>query len=141
MPPAPMPPTPVAQETALPAPAPAPAATRRPLLILRGTAFAFDKYNLTASAKDSLQMVAASLKATPDAKVEIQGHTDSVGSESYNQALSERRANTVKTYLVSLGIAARRIATRGFGETQPVADNATAAGRAENRRVVIIEVP
>ena len=86
-------------------------------------------------------MVATTLKAYPDAKIEIEGHTDSMGSETYNQALSERRANTVKTYLVSLGIAAGRITTRGFGETQPVADNATAAGRAENRRVIIIEVP
>jgi len=138
-PPAPMPPTPVISETPQPAPQPAP--TRRALLTLHGTAFAFDKFNLTAIAKDSLQMVAATLKANPDAKVEIQGHTDSVGTEKYNQALSERRANSVKNYLVSLGIAEGRIATHGFGEMRPVADNATAAGRAENRRVVIIEVP
>jgi outer membrane protein OmpA-like peptidoglycan-associated protein len=138
-PPAPMPPTPVAQETALPAPTPAPA--RRTLLVLHGAHFAFDKSNLTAQAKDTLQQVVRTLQAYPDAKIEIEGHTDSVGSETYNQALSERRALSVKNYLISQGIAERRITTRGFGESQPVADNATAEGRTENRRVVIIEVP
>mgnify|MGYP001572354342 FL=1 len=110
-------------------------------MTLRGAVFAFDKFDLTVWAKDTLQRAVTLLKANPDAEVEIQGHTDSVGSETYNQALSERRANAVKAYLVSQGIAEHRITTKGFGELQPIADNSTAAGRAENRRVVIIEIP
>ena len=150
-PPPPMPPTPVAQETpqqqpapapaVAPAPAPKPAPTRRELLTLRGAAFAFDKSTLTALAKDTLSQVATTLRNFPDAKIEIQGHTDSMGSETYNQALSERRANAVRDYFISVGIAATRITTIGYGEKQPIATNETAAGRAENRRVVIIEVP
>jgi OOP family OmpA-OmpF porin len=147
-PPAPMPPTPVAQETPQqqPAPAPKPAAptpapTRRELLTLRGNAFEFDKSSLTAGARDTLQAVVTTLKNFPDAKIEIQGHTDAIGSETYNQALSERRANAVRDYLVSQGIGAGRITTIGYGETQPTATNDTAEGRALNRRVVIIEVP
>ena len=138
-PPPPMPPTPVVQETPQQQPAPAP--TRRELLTLRGNAFEFDKSSLTAGAKDTLQTVVTTLKNFPDAKIEIQGHTDWIGTEAYNQALSERRANSVRDYLVSQGIAWSRITTIGYGETQPVATNETAVGRAENRRVVIIEVP
>lgn len=142
-PPAPMPPTPVVQETPQqqPAPAPKPAPTRRDLLTLRGAAFEFDQSSLTALAKDTLSQVAATLRNFPEAKIEIQGHTDWIGSELYNQALSERRATAVRDYLVSVGIAGSRITTIGYGETRPVATNETAAGRAENRRVVIIEVP
>ena len=142
-PPPPMPPTPVVQETPQqqPAPAPKPAPTRRELLTLRGNAFEFDKSSLTAGARDTLQTVVTTLKNFPDAKIEIQGHTDWIGSDAYNQALSERRANSVRDYLVSQGIAAGRITTIGYGETQPVATNETAVGRALNRRVVIIEVP
>lgn len=150
--PAPLPPAPApAPQPApvvVPAPEPIPAPTpvvpqpaRRELLTLRGAVFAFDKSNLTVYAKDTLQRAVETLKAYPDAVVEIQGHTDSVGSDMYNQALSERRANSVKAYLVSQGIAERRITTKGFGEGHPVADNGTAKGRAENRRVMIIEIP
>ena len=138
-PPPPMPPTPVVQETPQQQPAPAP--TRRELLTLRGNAFEFDKSSLTAGARDTLQTVVTTLKNFPDAKIEIQGHTDWIGSDAYNQALSERRANSVRDYLVSQGIAAGRITTIGYGENQPVATNETYAGRALNRRVVIIEVP
>ena len=67
--------------------------------------------------------------------VEVAGHTDSVGAESYNQSLSERRAKAVKSYLVERGIDADRLTVRGYGESEPVADNATKEGRAENRRV------
>jgi len=145
--PEPMPPAPVTQPapaaTPVPTPvqAPPPAPARRELLVLRGAVFAFDKSNLTAWAKDTLQGAVATLKAHSDAQVEVQGHTDWIGSDKYNQALSERRANAVKAYLVTQGIAASRITTKGFGESQPIADNKTAKGRAENRRVVIIEIP
>jgi len=136
-----MQPTPVMQETPQQQPPPPPAPTRRNLLTLRGNAFEFDKSSLTAGAKDTLQVVVNTLRNFPDAKIEIQGHTDWIGSEVYNQKLSERRANTVRDYLISVGIAATRITTIGYGESQPIATNETAAGRAENRRVVIIEVP
>lgn len=140
-PPQPQPePQPAPTPPPTPAPAPPPTPVRRDLLTLHGAVFQFDKSALTAGAKDSLQRAVALLKQYPEANVEIEGHTDNVGSDKYNMALSERRAATVKEYLVSQGIAASRISTEGFGETQPIAPNATAAGRALNRRVVIIEI-
>jgi len=75
------------------------------------------------------------LKANSTLKIEIHGHTDSVGSDAYNQRLSERRAQAVKDRLVSKGIDADRLATRGLGKSDPVASNATPEGRAQNRRV------
>jgi len=135
--PAPKPPVPVQQ----PAPEPPPAPVKRELLVLHGAHFAFDKSSLTPVAKDTLQRVVAILNVHADANVEIQGYTDNIGTAPYNQALSVRRAEAVKEYLVSKGISADRITVRGFGETQPVADNHTSEGRAANRRVVIIEVP
>ena len=77
------------------------------------------------------------LKAVPSASGIIEGHTDSIGSEAYNQQLSERRANAVRDYIVGKGIDASRLQARGLGESQPVADNSTADGRAQNRRVVL----
>ena len=72
----------------------------------------------------------------PTARGEIEGHTDSVGSEAYNKKLSERRADSVKSYVVGQGVEISRLSTKGFGESQPVADNGTAEGRAQNRRVL-----
>jgi outer membrane protein OmpA-like peptidoglycan-associated protein len=142
----PPPPAPAPQPAPAPPPAPRPpppppAPARREMLTLRGAHFAFDKSTLTAAAKDTLGQAVRILKEHPEASVEIQGHTDSVGTVAYNQALSERRANSVKEYLASQGIAESRITTRGFGKSQPTAENRTAEGRAENRRVVIIEIP
>jgi len=108
---------------------------------LRNAYFAFNKYELTPLAKDTLGVIVRYLEAHQDAKIEVQGHTDSVGSEKYNQTLSERRANAVKSFLVSQGIAESRIAANGFGKAKPVADNKTASGRAQNRRVVVLEMP
>ena len=70
--------------------------------------------------------------------VEVAGHTDSMGSEAYNQGLSERRAQSVQDYLVSKGVKAQRLTAKGYGESMPVASNDTDAGRAENRRVELI---
>lgn len=144
----PPPPTPVVEPAPAPAPPPPPApvpapapAARRELMTMRGAHFAFDKSNLTKAAKDTLQQAVAILKEQPDIRIEIQGHTDNVGSDAYNQALSERRAASVKAFLIEQGIAASRITTVGFGESRPVAENDTAAGRALNRRVAIIEIP
>jgi OOP family OmpA-OmpF porin len=77
------------------------------------------------------------LKERGDVKIVVEGHTDSIGSDAYNMKLSRQRAEAVKRYLVGHGTAASRITTEGFGKGQPVASNATAEGRAQNRRVEI----
>ena len=110
-------------------------------MTLHDVHFAFDKSNLTASAKDTLNVIVRYLKDHLDRNVEVQGHTDSIGTDAYNQGLSERRANAVKDYFVSQGISVGRISIHGFGESKPIADNGTKEGRALNRRAVIIEVP
>jgi outer membrane protein OmpA-like peptidoglycan-associated protein len=97
--------------------------------------FAFDKSNLSDDATTNLDKLVKVLNGYPDTDIELQGHTDSKGSESYNQKLSERRATTVSGYLTDKGIAASRITIKGFGETVPKYDNETAEGRAQNRRV------
>jgi len=78
------------------------------------------------------------MKDKPSMKVSVEGHTDSIGSDAYNQKLSERRAQAVRDYMVSQGIDAARISVKGWGKTTPIASNKTEAGRAENRRVEII---
>lgn len=102
---------------------------------LRGIEFAFDKADIDPVGAVVLDAAAGTLSNCPNISLSVNGHTDSVGAESYNQALSERRAGAVRGYLVNAGIDPRRLTTRGFGESQPVADNATADGRARNRRV------
>jgi len=104
-------------------------------LVLRGVNFDFDKATLTVNAKALLDMVADALLARSDVKVEIAGHTDAKGSDAYNLKLSDRRAASVKAYLVSKGIAEERMTTMGYGESVPVADNASDEGRELNRRV------
>jgi OOP family OmpA-OmpF porin len=103
------------------------------------TLFDFDKSNLRPEGKAKLDDVLARAKAagvTVD-KIDVVGHTDSIGSDAYNQALSERRASTVKNYLAEKGVPASKIVTKGMGESQPVADNKTSDGRQLNRRVEI----
>lgn len=97
--------------------------------------FDFDSSNLTSVAKTNLNKLAEVLKNNPDTNINIYGHTDSRGTDEYNQSLSERRANSVVSYLVSLGLAKSRLYAMGVGEREPVADNNTEAGRAKNRRV------
>jgi outer membrane protein OmpA-like peptidoglycan-associated protein len=97
--------------------------------------FAYDKSNLSDEAKTSLDKLVRVLNSYPDTDIELQGHTDSKGSEEYNQALSERRANSVSDYLVGQGIAKSRLTIKGFGETVPKYTNDTADGRTQNRRV------
>ena len=104
-------------------------------IVLHGVNFNFNKSTLTVNAKALLDQVADALKARSDIKVEIDGHTDSIGAASYNQKLSERRAASVKLYLVDHGIDAGRMTTKGFGESKPIASNKTAEGRELNRRV------
>ncbi|MDB5970047.1 MAG: hypothetical protein JWQ90_2497 [Hydrocarboniphaga sp.] len=105
------------------------------VIVLRGVNFEFDKARLTVNAETILEGVASELIARPDIKVEVSGHTDSKGSDSYNQELSERRAQSVVDYLTAHGIDAARLTSKGLGETQPLADNDTDEGRELNRRV------
>lgn len=105
-------------------------------IVLEGVTFALDSAELDAEAQRTLQRAAEALVTErPDLRVEIRGHTDSTASESYNQDLSLRRAQAVKQRLASLGVATERMSVRGFGESQPIADNDTREGRAMNRRV------
>ncbi len=97
--------------------------------------FAFDKSNLSDDAKISLDKLVKVLNSYPDTNIEVQGHTDSKGSVSYNQNLSEKRANVVRGYLSSKNIVDNRLTIKGFGETVPKYDNAKADGRTQNRRV------
>jgi outer membrane protein OmpA-like peptidoglycan-associated protein len=96
------------------------------------------KYGLRPAARERLAKIAGILLAYPDLHLEVEGHTDSIGSEAYNQELSEKRAAAVQQYLVQQGIPENSIVARGFGKLQPVADNSTSAGRQQNRRVELV---
>jgi outer membrane protein OmpA-like peptidoglycan-associated protein len=91
--------------------------------------------------RNTLNDVASTLVQYESTYIDVYGHTDSTGSDAYNQSLSERRAQSVSSYLSSRGVQSARLATRGFGESQPVASNTTEDGRAQNRRVEIRIVP
>jgi OOP family OmpA-OmpF porin len=108
------------------------------VISLDGVHFDFDKATLTPIARGILDQAAALLDKNERVVVQVAGHTDSVGTDAYNQGLSVRRANSVKDYLVSKGVKATRLTAKGYGESQPVASNDTEAGRAENRRVELI---
>ncbi|MEN3040096.1 MAG: OmpA family protein, partial [Bacteroidia bacterium] len=103
-------------------------------LILRNIFFDFDKATLRPESEIELIEVVRLLRENPLWRVEVQGHTDSIGSTAYNQKLSQQRAESVREYLIQRGIAAERITARGYGATRPVGDNRTEAGRALNRR-------
>ena len=110
------------------------------ILELSGVNFAFDSSALSPAAQSALDGVASRLQFHEVKRVEIAGHTDSTGPEDYNQGLSERRAQSVADYLMKGGIAGSRMDVRGYGETQPVASNDTREGRAQNRRVQVIDL-
>lgn len=116
---------------------PAPQSVRQAVVIQADALFDFDKSVLRPDGKKSIDDALAKLKGVDLEMVIATGHTDSIGSDAYNQRLSERRAAAVKEYLVSKGIAASKITTIGKGESQPVATNKTAEGRQKNRRVDI----
>jgi OOP family OmpA-OmpF porin len=103
--------------------------------VLVGVNFDFNKATLKSESYPILFHAVQVLLMNPDMRVEIQGHTDNIGSEDYNMKLGEKRAQSVKDYLVARGISADRLTTRSFGESQPIADNKTASGREMNRRV------
>ncbi|OGR23888.1 MAG: cell envelope biogenesis protein OmpA [Desulfobacterales bacterium RIFOXYA12_FULL_46_15] len=103
--------------------------------VVDDTLFDFDKSLIKAAAVDYLDHIAEIMKAYPNMYVQVQGHTDSVGTKAYNDALSIRRAQAVKTYLINKGVEGERLNLEGFGFSKPVALNDTAKGRALNRRV------
>ena len=106
-------------------------------VVLRPVNFKFDTSELTDPAKQTLDEIAGRLEKAPNMKVTIDGHTDFIGSNDYNMALGERRANAVKDYLAGKGVNAAVLDVRSFGEAQPTASNETAEGRATNRRAEI----
>ncbi len=106
-----------------------------------GITFAVDSSTVQPAFQTTLNQVAQTLTQYEKTYVDVLGHTDSTGSDTYNQALSERRASSVANYLSSRGVQQARLATRGYGESQPKASNVDESGRAENRRVEIRLVP
>ena len=106
-----------------------------------GVTFAFDSSDLNPQFMPVLNKVATTLAEYDKTVIEVAGHTDNVGSDAYNQQLSERRANNVASYLSSSGVTRTRMVTIGAGESHPIASNETDAGRGQNRRVEITIVP
>jgi outer membrane protein OmpA-like peptidoglycan-associated protein len=124
-------------------PAPVAAPARSPLEDVKGAVvhFVFDDTEFASMADaETMTKVTEALKQVPDAKVKIVGHADKVGTEKYNMKLSLQRANKVKAYLVKHGIDANRLSVAGMGAKEPVGDNKTKAGRAENRRAVFLVI-
>jgi outer membrane protein OmpA-like peptidoglycan-associated protein len=103
----------------------------------QGIQFATNSSDLTATSKTNIQDLAKVLQKYDDTNILIEGHTDITGKRKYNQSLSEQRAGSVSNYLKSLGVPASRISNVGYGPDQPIADNNTDAGRAQNRRVEV----
>ena len=128
-------PAPAARPAPAPAPAPAPVASK--VTYAADAFFDFDKAVLKPEGKAKLDDLAGKVSGIALEVVIAVGHTDSTGAAGYNQALSNKRAEAVKAYLVSKGIESNRIYTEGKGLTQPVADNSTSEGRAKNRRVEV----
>ena len=118
-------------ETPAPAPAPAPA----PLMTLGDVFFDFDKATLRPTAYEKIDRAVAHVKKMEPEMYELRGYTDSIGSDAYNLKLSQRRADAVRNEMIKRGAPADRITAKGYGEADPVADNASKEGRAKNRRV------
>lgn len=133
---APPPPAPPAPPRAAPPPPPPPPAAEK--LVLRGVNFAFNSAEVDEPSKLVLQVAAEQLNKRPDVRVRVEGHTDNVGPEGYNQGLSERRANAVRQILVDNGVSPGRLTSEGFGMRNPIASNDTREGRALNRRVELV---
>ena len=100
--------------------------------------FDFNKYTLKSEARERLARISGIVLAYPDLRLNIEGYTDSIGTDQYNQTLSEKRAATVRDYLISSGVSINNVIAQGFGKADPVADNSTAAGRKLNRRVDMV---
>jgi outer membrane protein OmpA-like peptidoglycan-associated protein len=113
--------------------------TARGLIVnMSDVLFDTGQYTLRPGAREKLAKVSGIILAHPGLQIEVDGHTDSVGGDDYNMKLSENRANAVRSYLVAQGVSADAVTSKGFGKTEPVADNGTAAGRQMNRRVELV---
>jgi outer membrane protein OmpA-like peptidoglycan-associated protein len=104
------------------------------VIVLNNIFFDHDKYTLRKESEAELENLHKLLSDNPSLRIEISGHTDSKGSETYNQKLSENRAHTVVTYLINAGINSSRLEYKGYGMTKPIASNLTDEGRQQNRR-------
>lgn len=111
---------------------------RQVVIDLEGVHFAFDKATLTPDSRATLDAAVKILKDHRQLQVEVAGHTDAIGTESYNMDLSKRRARVVYEYLIDNGISADRLQTNGYGESKPIASNDTEEGRAQNRRTELV---
>ena len=132
-------PAPVAEPAPAPAAALAPVAAPAPkALKLEGVNFDYDQAVVRQEDFAVLEQAAATLKEWGEVKVEVAGHTDSRGTDDYNMSLSQRRADAVRSYMIDKGVAADRLTAKGYGESQPVADNGTEDGRFQNRRVELV---
>lgn len=113
--------------------------TARGLIVnMSDVLFDFNKYTLKTEAREKLAKVSGILLAYPGLKLQVEGYTDNIGSDEYNQKLSEQRADGVREYLVSQSVADANVTAKGFGKSDPVADNSTNDGRAQNRRVELV---
>lgn len=113
--------------------------TARGLIVnMPNVLFGFNKYDLKPEAREKLAKVSGILLAYSDLKVQVEGYTDSIGSDEYNQKLSEERADAVRDYLIAQDVKPNDVSAEGYGKSHPIADNSTAAGRAENRRVQLV---
>ncbi len=128
---------PIAAPAPTPAPEPKVMAPPPIVYVIDDVNFDHDKATLRPTASNTLDRVAAELRKQPDVAYEISGFTDSTGSEAYNQGLSERRADAVRSYLVGQGVDSNQLTIRGNGESNPVASNSNKEDRAKNRRVEI----
>ncbi len=113
--------------------------TARGLIVnMSDVLFAFNKYDLKPEAREKLAKVSGILLAYPDLKVQVEGYTDNIGSDDYNQKLSEQRADSVRDYLVRENVTDSNVSAAGYGKSNPIADNSTNDGRAQNRRVELV---
>ena len=113
--------------------------TARGLIVnMSDVLFDFNKYTLKPEAREKLAKVSGILLAYPNLKLQVEGYTDNIGSDEYNQKLSEERADEVRDYLVSQSVAEAGISAQGYGKSHPIADNSTNSGRAQNRRVELV---
>ena len=110
-------------------------------IVLRGVRFDFAKSLIRRDSRPTLQAAADTLRENPRVRIVVEGHTDSVGSDAYNQRLSLQRAVAVRDYLQQLGVKADRLTVRGQGKRAPLASNNTEEGRAQNRRVELLQGP
>jgi len=141
-PPPPKPAPPPRVEAPPPPPPPAPPPRFEPppksrTIVLDDVLFDFDKIDIKPNGRRILDRLVKFLNENRDKRIDLEGHTDWIGTEKYNQGLSERRAASVRNYLIKMGVSSSRITTRGFGEARHIANNQTSEGRAKNRRVEV----